>query len=1173
MRLTHIKLAGFKSFVDPTTIHLPGQRIGVVGPNGCGKSNVIDAVRWVLGESSAKHLRGETMQDVLFNGSGGRNPVSRASVELVFDNSLGRAGGQWSPYAEISVKRVLDRNGDSSYYINNLHVRRRDVTDLFLGTGVGARAYAIIEQGMISRIIEAKPEELRVFLEEAAGVSIYKERRRETENRLRDTRENLARVDDIRHELAGQLERLEAQAEVARRYHGLNAELNDAQQLLWYLRKRDAAQAVEKAEREVTRLSTELEAETARLREAESRLEQARSDHYAANDALHQVQSELYGVNAEVARLEQQIQHQRDSRARIAQRLDALAQQVAQHEAQRSDAEKALADWRERLEIAQQAAEQAARAAGAERDKLPAAQQAFNAAQARLAELQRQLSDAEQHRRVEETHLAHAERMLQQHGARLARLKEEQAQLSPPDRAQLAALQAQAAALTSELDNARRHYAAQHQAQPELERGVREAQRRVQDHLQHLARLEARIHTLEQLQAEAGQDEQLQAWLAARGLDRHARLWQQLEIDVGWDVALEGVLRDRVNAWVVDDLQGVQQWFDAAPPAALSVVDNQGETGAPAAAAHGLTPLAAHVRWRGSGGGVLADWLHGVYAVADCGEALARRELLAPGECIVCQSGHVITGHAVYFHGEQSPLHSVLMRQREIEALREEVTQVRRSLGDLETAVQEAEARLARAKADLAAAQAEIARLQQELHRVQMEAQRLAQADEQAQQRGSAIAREIEELTGAQSAEAANRARLEESLREVRGRIEAVIEHLHDAKAARDAADEALAAQREALAAAERSAQETAFEARSCGAKIQELEHIARLAAEALARIGEERTRLEEELQGLDEAPLRAALEAALGQRQAVEQRLNAARDALAGTTQTLQGLEQERLAAENRLYPLRDLLEQARLREQEARLHDAQAAAQLEEAGAPIAALAERAEKGVRPERLQGDINRLKREIEALGAVNLAALEELQAATERKQYLDAQAADLQQAVETLEEAIRKIDRETRARLQSTYDTVNGHFKALFPAIFGGGHAELILTGEEILDAGVQLVAQPPGKRNSSIHLLSGGEKALTALALVFSLFKLNPAPFCLLDEVDAPLDDTNTERFCELVRKMSEHTQFLFVTHNKITMELAEQLIGVTMPESGVSRVVAVDVEDAIRMQEQAVA
>jgi chromosome segregation protein len=403
LRLTQIKLAGFKSFVDPTAIGTPGQLVGIVGPNGCGKSNVIDAVRWVLGESKASALRGESMQDVIFNGAGERKPVGRASVELHFDNSMGRIGGQWGQYGEISLKRVLTRDGDSTYYINNIPVRRRDIHDLFLGTGLGPRAYAIIEQGMISRVIEAKPEELRIFLEEAAGVSKYKERRKETEGRLADTRENLARVEDIRLELGNQLTKLDQQAQVAAQYRELEARLATSQHLLWFARQQDAIRARDKCTTEIASLSVAMEAVQAEIRAAEARLEALRTGHYSAGDALHEKQGAFYAANAEVTRLEQQLSFARESETRIAQQitqtneaLTALSALEASLEQDRASADAALTG-------ALSARESAARNEAVAHSELPPLEAAVESADARLSERQERIEMSEQALRVEET--------------------------------------------------------------------------------------------------------------------------------------------------------------------------------------------------------------------------------------------------------------------------------------------------------------------------------------------------------------------------------------------------------------------------------------------------------------------------------------------------------------------------------------------------------------------------------------------------------------------------------------------------------------------------------------------------------------------------------------------------------------------------------------------------
>ena len=525
MRLTKISLAGFKSFVDPTHIPVPGQLVGIVGPNGCGKSNIIDAVRWVLGETSAKHLRGETMQDVLFNGSGDRKPVNRASVELVFDNSLGKAAGQWSQYGEISVKRILERDGDSSYHINNIHVRRRDVADIFLGTGLGSRAYAIIEQGMISRVIEAKPEELRVFLEEAAGISKYRERRRETELRLRDTRENLLRVEDIRQELEKQIEHLHGQADVAKRYHELQAQLQTTQSLLWLLRKQEAAASRNRHTRELERLGIEIEAQTAGLREAEKRLDEMRGQHYRLSDETHAAQGALYEANAEVARIEQQITHVRESRQRVEQQLATLRSQLENNQSQLTTAQLSLAEWSEgKTRAQQQAAESEARVA-VETEKLPVAEEAYRAAHNRRDQLQHSLSQTEQGLQVEQTKLAHAQRVLEQLAQREERLLGERQALPVPDATAVEQMRQQMQALENRLNERRAALVQKEALLPQAEHGLRDRNEALDTAVQRVTGTEARIHALQQLQDRLSRGVDMEGWLSAHALDKAPRLW------------------------------------------------------------------------------------------------------------------------------------------------------------------------------------------------------------------------------------------------------------------------------------------------------------------------------------------------------------------------------------------------------------------------------------------------------------------------------------------------------------------------------------------------------------------------------------------------------------------------------------------------------------------------
>ena len=1168
VRLTQIKLAGFKSFVDPTSIHFPGQLVGIVGPNGCGKSNVIDAVRWVLGESRASALRGDSMQDVIFNGSGNRKPLSRAGVELVFDNALGRAGGQWSQYGEISVKRVLQRDGESSYYINGQHVRRRDITDIFLGTGLGPRAYAIIEQGMISRVIEARPDELRVFLEEAAGISRYKERRKETEQRLGDTRENLARVTDIRLELGAQIEKLGAQAKIATRYQEFQADLQLKQQLLWFLRRRDAAAERERHAQEIARQANELEARTAALREIESRVETARAAHYRDGDAMNAAQAGLYAANAEVARLESELRHVEETRQRLETQHAERRTQLGSWREQRAQLTQALHLWVGRADGARQRVAEAQARLAAENAKLPQAENAFRAAQEQVNEARSQQLRAESRAQLEQANLAHLERGLHTLAQRRERLAGELRALLQPDASALADHEAQRGDSDAAVAAAEEGLNALQQECDALAAARASAAERLSTASQEHAAAEAQLTTLQQIQAAAEDNAPLRDWLERHGLSSLPRFWQQVRIEPGWEVAVESVLRERLHA--LDLAEGAQ--FDAVvadvPPVKAGVF----RRGAPAS----LPPLAGYASLgakvhatRTDLGGALGDWFAHAYACEGTPEAAARERLPA-GALLVNREGHQFTRHTVAFHAPDPADAGLLARQAEIESLQGKVGELAQRLAQARTRGDQAAASLEARLGELEAARGALAEHQQLRHEVQIELLKLQQAEERYRERSGQIARELAEIAAEAERDKARHAECRAAAQRADEEISAARAQLDTVRAAYVGAETALTGQRLAGQQAEREAQDALFGERECSAKIAEIDSSVRLIDQQIERADAEVAKLTEEL-SVDAVPaVRAALDGAVEERIAREKTLAGARNAVEAAAGVLRGLEEERLQAESALAPLRERIGELRLKEQAAQINHDQHEGQLREAGADEERLAAEAASAPRPSSLQGEITRLTQAIAELGAVNLAALEELKTSQERKGFLDAQSADLEEAVGTLEDAIRRIDRETRELLRETFDSVNRHFGSLFPVLFGGGEARLIMTGEEILDAGVQVMAQPPGKRNSTIHLLSGGEKALTAIALVFSLFQLNPAPFCLLDEVDAPLDDSNTQRFCDLVRRMSAQTQFLFISHNKITMEMAAQLIGVTMPESGVSRVVAVDIEEALRIREE---
>lgn len=1174
MRLTHIKLAGFKSFVDPTHIALPGQLVGVVGPNGCGKSNVIDAVRWVLGESSARHLRGETMQDVIFNGSGDRKPAGRASVELVFDNSLGKLTGPWSQYAEISIKRVLERQGDSTYYINNIAVRRRDVADIFLGTGLGARAYAIIEQGMISRIVEAKPEELRVFLEEAAGVSKYRERRKETESRLDDARENLQRVDDIRQELDGQVTRLQEQAVAAERYRAIESDIRTSQCLLWALRRRDAQNQRSKLAADVEQGVLDLERTTAELREVEASLEHARNAHFSASDAVHTAQGGLYEANAEFARIEQQLQYLRANRQRAAARKAELDAQLARDESRIAELESEIATTGTEL------AEASARVAEHEqhrdtaREEMPDAEASHRDARVALESGRQALGQAQREREVAVARRDQTQRVLQQFGARRERLAAELETIGEPDDHELALLHEERAALDMEIEALQSRQEQVGAVIPSLEERYRAVSRDVDASRHALASIEARRHALVALQAQVGSSEQMASWLGQHGLGDGVRLWERVQVRAGWEDAIEAVLRERLNALAVDDPSRLTDWFGASPPGKLAVY----RAGAPTMAAddagrapEGSVPLVDFVTSVDPGAaGVMHEWLAGVFAVEGSEAAMAVAARLAPGQAVVSREGHLFTAHSVGFHAPDSEIHGLLERKREIEALEGEVAAASDALAASRAGQAELEAELEDSRATQDRLREEAGRLRQGRHELELRLVRANETAERARQRRRQIESELGEIAGDEARERESREEAELHIAEADDRVNALRSQVGLLEARFAEAEDRLARHRERVMETERLWHQSQFAARGLESRIAELQRTVTGIAEQMGRA---RAALEEtatDLGSLDDAPLEATLGEALARKQEREGVLARSRDALAEAEQALRQADERRARLERELDPLRTRIGDLRLKEQEARIAEENFAQQLVEAEVNGDEILAAHDKPPRPGALQGEINRLQEELAALGAVNLAALDELAKTTERKSFLDAQSADLLEAVTTLEDAIRRIDRETRERLKGTFDQVNTYLSEMFPQLFGGGEARLVMTGEEILDSGVQIIARPPGKKNSSIHLLSGGEKALTAVSLVFSLFRLNPAPFCLLDEVDAPLDDSNTGRFCALVRRMSEHTQFIFISHNKITMEMAEQLVGVTMPELGVSRVVAVDIDEAIRMREE---
>jgi chromosome segregation protein len=1165
MRLKKIKLTGFKSFVDPTTIHLPSNLVGVVGPNGCGKSNIIDAVRWVMGESSAKHLRGESMADVIFDGSTSRKPVGLASIELTFDNSDGSLGGQYAQYAEIAIKRQVSRDGVSAYSLNGARCRRRDITDVFLGTGLGPRSYSIIEQGMISRLIEAKPEELRVYLEEAAGISRYKERRRETENRIRHTEENLARLGDLREEVERQLQHAKRQARTAERYQELKQAERKIHAELLALNARALARQLQQHEQQAGSETNALEQAIAEVRRIEADLEQKRAAHVHAGDQMNEIQGRFYAVGAEVSRVEQAIQHARELERRQAREVEELT-------SSRSDLQRHLDSDRARvaeLELALAEAEpELETVRGREqgtREERAAAEQALQAWQAEWEAFNAAAAEPAQQAQVERTRTDQLEERRQRLRLRRERLAEELTRIDPqPLEAEIATLGERRTALQGELERREAEHAALRQRIERLRndsQAVRQELDGLRDGLQRARGRQASLEALQQA-ALGKTDSGAVAWLEHAGLAEAPRLAQHLRPEPGWERALETVLGPSLEAVCVDDLARHAERAAGLESGHLFLVDATAADGVPATAG---TPLSAKLD-EGHGAAAL---LAGIYAADDLDQALRLRGGLAAHESVVTRDGLWLGPNWLRISREGEEHAGVLAREQELRELETRSVE----LGDRIGSAEARDGSLRAALRDHEEQREQQQRALQEAHRALAEiGARLGERQARRQQldaRAAAIRSESEELEGEDRQCAA-------TLEESRTRLHRALEAMEGLAQQRQALEGRRDGLRAAFEAARQAAQADRDAVHALALKVEALRTERQATTQGLQRIEAQLERIGSRHAELEQARFATAapqserqqeLERLLAQRVEVESRLGSVRRELEAIEAAIRQAEEGRLRAEQAVEARRETLEATRLRCNELRVRGDTLQEQIVESGFEREALLDGLPDEAEPGAWQEQLERLTASIQRLGAINLAAIDEYRELSERMHHLDSQLTDITDALATLQEAIRKIDRETRQRFRDTFEKVNSQLGALFPRLFGGGHAYLQLTGNDLLDTGVTVMARPPGKRNSTIHLLSGGEKALTAVALVFSIFQLSPAPFCMLDEVDAPLDDANVGRFCEMVNEMAQKVQFVFITHNKVTMELADQLLGVTMNEPGVSRLVSVDVGEAVRM------
>lgn len=1166
MRLKQIKLAGFKSFVDATTVTLPGNRCAVVGPNGCGKSNIIDAVRWVMGESSAKQLRGENLTDVIFNGSNTRKPNNAASIELIFDNSDGRIGGEYAAYADIAIRREVSRDGQSNYLLNGSRCRRRDIQDIFLGTGFGPRSYSIIEQGMISQLVEAKPEELRVYLEEAAGISKYKERRRETHNRIKHTRENLERINDIREELGRQLDRLQRQAQAAERYRTLKTEESLLNAQLYVLRYQALKVGLGQREQNIRNLEVDLEKAIAEQRRVEAQIEGQRKGFSEQTERVNSVQERFYKLGSQITHTEESLQFNKRRLAQLNEELERARKRSAEANQQVTSDDEQIQRMQAEVTELQPQVESLAEADRSVQDALADVENQNKDWQQRWDAFNQQFSANEQEAQVQTSRIEYLQQLIARLDSRareLARLSSDQpkqeGQLVEQMALEIDGLETQSRSLDELMADCREELSGVRQATQGLEQSLETVRGQVQELRQQAANLQAI-----QDAALGSNVPEAENWINDNDLSDAQRLGQNLSVVPGWEGAVESVLGRFMQALQVDDLTGFAGTLSQLAEGDLALVESRATDAVDARnEALALPTVRSLLRDRSLAGSSL---LYGVFAAESADVALSKRHQLAPGQSIITREGFWVGPDWMRALHDADQTQGIIERGRAIESLALEI--------------EEAEAQLAKRVDQRQAARIQIETLEAKREELQRQANELNQSLSDRRTDHGVTRVKLEEAAARQEQLRKESAEVAEQVTQEKSRLEQTRSALTIAETVRSeqsAVKADLTEQREQLGEHLQLSRDAARASRdkfhAVNVRLESVQSQLTVSLTARERVRNQQTQLAEQMkgvqQGIEESErpipeLETQLKAQLASRVGVEQELTQARGNLETLESGIRTLEAQRSSVAEGVAKVREGLEAERVQRQGMAVQESNLLEQLGSTGHEL----EVVQQGMPDEATEAawveEIERMSRRIQRLGAINLAAIEEFDTESERKNYLDAQAADLEEALDTLLEVMQKIDKETRVRFKETFDAVNTKLGELFPKVFGGGSATLELTGDDMLDTGVTLMARPPGKKNSSIHLLSGGEKAMTAVALIFAIFHLNPSPVCLLDEVDAPLDDMNVTRFAALIREMSESVQFLVITHNKITMEMADYLMGVTMHEAGVSRLVSVDVDAA---------
>ena len=1173
MKLTQIRLSGFKSFADSTTIRVPGRLVGVVGPNGCGKSNVIDAVRWVLGESSAKQLRGENMQDVIFNGAATRPAASRASVELVFDNADNALQGEWGRFAEIAVKRSLNRKGESAYFINNQQVRRKDITDLFLGTGVGARGYAVIEQGMISRIIEAKPEELRAYIEEAAGVSKYKERRRETESRLKDTIENLARLSDIKAELEKQVEKLKRQAAAAHRYRNIKADLDLSQNRLDYAIFQAARLDEEKFTQQIKELEQQINELDTQNADFNEQIYHLQLEEYNNREKETDLSRQAATVREEMARLEEQIRHHLSLQQRrekeqllakteceqIENRLASLLQDI--ENTQILIDEKRLTAEEARLNSEQFA------------DSLPQHRAALEQSQNQLNQLQIKISQLKQS-------IALKKHSLEHNLAEIERYRSRQ-----PENADDECKEDDFSLQEQKVEELQLRHDTMSEELLSYDEKLFNLQSEINKNNQEKHSLNLRLTALDAefaaLSAMTADNEQ-SFWDAFPHLENR-QMWKNLTIEQKWQQAVSSVLGERLSARYAPDLsvdfdnhplntnavwinQEIDDTHFRQPEQNLQLFDNIEEDNF-----RQPEQLMKKITAKPPFANVVEHWLDGVWCVENLHTALAYQSWLPENHLFVTPDGHQISRIGVsLFGGNDSE--QLLARQNRLNELNEEKNLLLPQMEELEFNSGSLNDKLNQLTQNIA----EMKKLHQNLFTQLQQEQnhfiRIKTEYNEQQKRRAEKEKEQQQIKQHMDILSNDNVRLQDEIAQYEEELTVIEEENFILEEQVDRLKIQFHQSQEKIIEIERSANQAELALKEVEQQLNSLKNEENHLKNRLEVINKKQAELalennDEEYD--NEEKQREKLNQLEKQYEEIELQLKTIQEEQNQRRESIEKVRQQSESVAVRLPEQQKQRETAVLSQQQAALIAEQHSNRLQERAADFDALKNDSHE-FSTTQLSQQVKEFSNKLNNMGAVNLAALDELADAEIRQNELSAQYTDIENAVSQLKEAVAKIDQESRQLFKATFDAANENMQNYFPVLFGGGEAALTLTDNDLLSAGVSIIARPPGKKNSTIYLLSGGEKALTAMSLVFSLFSLNPAPFCLLDEVDAPLDDANTARFCQLVQQMSDKTQFLYISHNRLTMENAEQLIGVTMQEKGVSRIVSVDIQQAIKMAEQ---